>query len=166
MNKDEPLYARIDNELYWETGCMRIVSNIPFSEEQIAGIIGSAPKGGFSITREKDLADCFRKIRGKMGLLVAYLIENRDANNIIPYDLKDITEKTGLTDPSVISNLRFFEKEGIIARKRKRIMLASGIVHKGNRKKEWKLIDEFKKMQESSKEGKDAEDERRTEDTE
>lgn len=151
LDKHTKLYIEIDSARYWENGAIFVTGRVPKTEEMILDTVGMAPKGGFSITREKDLIGCLRKIKGKMGLLLAYIIENRDSHNTIPYDLKEIKETTGLTEQSIIANLKYFERCGIIARKRKTIMLASGVVHRGNRLKEGALNKRFLEMQEWSK---------------
>lgn len=151
VDKHTKLYIEIDSARYWENGAIFVTGRVPKTEEMILDTVGMAPKGGFSITREKDLINCLRKIKGKMSLLLAYIIERRDSNNTVPYDLKEIKEVTGLTEQSIIANLKYFEKCGIIARKRKTIMLASGIVHRGNRLKEGALNKKFLEMQEWGK---------------
>lgn len=151
LDKHTKLYIEIDGARYWENGAIFVTGRVPKTEEMILDTVGMAPKGSFSITREKDLINCLRKIKGKMSLLLAYIVENRDSNNTIPYDLKGIKEATGLTEQSIIANLKYFEECGIIARKRKTIMLASGIVHKGNRLKEGALNKKFLEMREWGK---------------
>lgn len=155
MKKYTPLYIRIDTRRFQETGEILPVSR-PKTVDELFGNVGKAPKGGFSITREHNLIQAIRCLKGKMGILFAYLIENRDPNNQLLYDSALIAKNTGLTQKSVIDNLKYFEECGIIARKSQIIMLFPGIVHRGNRLREGQLIKIFGDMQKSKKESEES----------
>lgn len=150
MKKYTPLYIQIDTKRFQETGEIFPISK-PKTVDELFGNVGKAPKGGFSITREHNLIQTFRYLKGKMGILLAYLIENRDPNNQLLYDSALIAKNTGLTQKSVIDNLKYFEKCGIIARTSQTIMLFPGIVHRGNRLREGQLIKIFNDIQKEKK---------------
>lgn len=148
----EPMYIEIDTKSYMFYGEVNQIGE-PKTIDQLFGNVGKAPKGGFSITRERSLVHGIQSLRGKMGILLGYLIDVRDANNQLLYAPDDIARDTQLTKRSVVDNLLYFEEREMVSRTKNKIMLAPGIVHRGNRRREGQLIKKFDEMRSARKNG-------------
>ena len=151
-NVNEKLYYEIDTWKYRKYGEVALVKG-PMTAYEIAKDTPDAPKGNFSITREKELISSINCLRGKMGTLFAYILEHRDPYNQMLYKPKKISVATSMSERAVIENLRYFEKQDMIARDEESLMIHPGIIHRGNRLREIRLIDNFKKMQKAWRSG-------------
>lgn len=151
-NENEPLYFKIDGWKYHHTGEWDVLAG-PMTEMEFLKQAGKAPKGNFSITREKNLIESIRCLKSKTGILFAYLLDNRDTNNQLLYKPKKISMNTGISERGVIENLKYFEQHEIIARDDETIMVHPGIVHRGNRLRENHLLDVFNDMKKAWRDG-------------
>lgn len=152
-NEYEPLYLKIDGKKYHSTGELAILEG-PLPWLEFEKVIGFAPKGNFSITREDKLTESIRCLKSKTGILFAYLLDHRDPNNQMLYRPKRISLNTRMSQRAVIENLRYFEDKEIIARDEESIMVHPGIVHRGNRAREQHLLRVFGDMQSAWRNGK------------
>lgn len=145
MQNIQAMYVKIDPKAYMKTGEVIIVGE-PQTIEGIVGNVGKAPKGGFSITRDENLSESYKSIKGRMGIVFAYLVEKRDSDNQVLYNLGEMSKRTGLTRRSVMEAIKHFEEEGMIVRVGNRLMVHPCIVHKGNRQREAQLLNLFEQM--------------------
>lgn len=142
------LYVRIDAQTYYRTGEVEITSSAQ-SLDEILKRLGSVQKGAFSITRDKELSRSFRKIHGKAGLVMAYLIDERDFKNQVMYRPKKMARAIGLSQRVLIETIKFFIEEGLLARDKDDedvLMLHPLIVHRGTREREAYLMKMFEEM--------------------
>lgn len=147
MQNYPALYVKINSKKYYETGEVEVKGQ-PKTIQEITKFVGTAPKGGFSITREPTLCYYLRNLRGKMGVVLAHLVEDRDSNNRIPYDSGKMSKKIGISQHSYIDTIKYFEEKNMVIRSYNTMMIPPAFIHEGDRQREAMLTNMYDKFTE------------------
>lgn len=104
----------------------------------------------FEITNIPYLCNLFEEMGSKV---IAYILKNKNIDNMVIATIKDIANKTGLSLPTVFSHIKTLEKAGLIKRKQGIIMLDPRVAHKGNWAREKKLLNIYENFGKRKKDG-------------
>lgn len=100
-------------------------------------------RNGFEITYLSYLVDLFDELGGKKYLVFKYIIKNKNLDNQLIITTKELAEKTGVSEPTVIATLKLLKNANLIQTRTGAIMLNPKIAHKGKNSKERYLLQKF-----------------------
>lgn len=147
MGEYSAKYVKIDSKELKNTGTVEIISP-PMTEQDILGVIGKAPKGGFEITRLEFLFDVLDIVRGKGSAeVIKYILTNKNAENLIYATVSSISKCTGVSRKVTGETIKQLKEKGLIKSVNKNIMmLHPKLLHKGDSRRESFLFNIYSKI--------------------
>lgn len=149
-------YVKIDMKRYKLSGEIVPTSGVLTSDE-VTGITGRAPKGGFEIVRMPFVERMLKEVCEKRGKVLAYLLTNKDEENRVDATTASIAADTSVGISTVRKVIDIMEKYGLAVQTTGTIFINPSLSHKGNYKREGKLFDRFDSMAKKYKKGTYAE---------
>jgi len=99
---------------------------------------------GFMITYLSAIVNLIEVLGNKKMQVVKYILSNMEtSNNSLIITTKELAQKSGVSEPTVLETLKILEKSDIIRRRVGAIMINSNLAHKGSENKEKALIARF-----------------------
>ena len=135
MGDTKELYVKIDADLYVKTGEIKPIDN-PFDVNEVR-------KGTFQIIHDDYLSKLLVVNNCKRNDLINYLLKRKDSNNCLKVSNSELSRKIGMSRTIVVETLKLYEKENIIKRNKKIIMINPRLCLKGNKSREMMLIKQY-----------------------
>ena len=111
----------------------------------------SENRNGFEITYLSYLIDLFDELGWKKYLVFKYIIKNKNSENQLLITTKELSQKTGVSEPTVIATLKLLKNANLIQTRTGAIMLNPKIAHRGKDTKERYLLQKFVAFEEKNK---------------
>lgn len=150
-----PLFILVVNELEKQKQIIQIkeqeyyqqidpVTGKPIGDVRCVDVVvKEIPRTGFAITYLKTIVSLIDSIGNKKMLVVKYILNHMDSNNVLLKTVREIAEGSECSLQTVNDTLKILVDAGIIARKTGVIMLSPKLIHKGNAQKEKFLMTKF-----------------------
>lgn len=155
-------YQEVDYEEFQRSGNIVHKEGIVSDECIAKGMIGGAPNTGFQIVRTEMLIRAFSLFGGK-GRVLAYLIQEKDKENLLRTSIKEISDFTKASIQTVTDALKLFWNNGLISVQTsgsfRYIFVNPGIGHFGNRIREKSLMNNMEAFDKNAKKQKESEEE-------
>lgn len=132
-------FVRIDNNLYQQTGEVKIVGE-PIEADEV---IKKVNRKGFEITYLAYFIDLFDKLGGKKYVVFKYIIENKSSENTLIITIRELAEQTHTSTKTVSETLKLLKEAGLIKCRTGSIMLMPRLAHKGDHRREAYLLQKF-----------------------
>lgn len=145
-------YVKIDMKTYKLTGAIEHTSGV-LTADEILGITGQAPKGGFEIVRIPFVERMLNEVCGKRGKVLSYFLNSKDEENRIDATTDIIVKETGVGKSTVREVIDIMERSGLLVQTTGTIFVNPSLAHKGNYKREGHLFKRFDSMASRYKKG-------------
>lgn len=149
-------YVKVDMKHYKLTGEVVYIGEV-LTADEVLGITGQAPKGGFEIIRMPFMARMLEAVCGERGKLLAYLLENKDDSNRLDKTTDMVAKEAGVGKSTVRRVIDIMEKYGLLVQTKGVIYINPSLSHKGNNKREGYLFKSFDSVARAYQKGEYAE---------
>ena len=140
--RGQEVYVQIDPKVLNDTGEIKVVSDPIVTDVSIT----KCDRNGFEITYLAYLFDVFDQLGGQKYKVFKYIVEHKSADNTLIITQRELAEKCGCTQKTVVECLKVLKDKGLIATRTGAIMLLPKIAHGGKHGREQFLMHKFEEF--------------------
>ena len=135
-------YVQIDLQTLHETGEVKVISEPIVADASIT----KCDRNGFEITYLAYLFDVFDQLGGQKYKVFKYIVEHKSSDNTLIITTRELAEKCGCTQKTVLQCLKLLKEKGLIATRTGAIMVLPKIAHRGKSGREQFLMHKFEEF--------------------
>lgn len=140
--KGKEMWVQLDPQALADDGEIKFLGDPILADASVT----KCDRNGFEITYLAMLGDVFELLGGRKYRVFKYIIEHKNADNILIMTNRELAEKTGVSTNTVTGAIKLLRERGLIATKTGAIMLQPKIAHRGKFAREQYLIRKFEEF--------------------
>lgn len=138
------VYIEIDRSALEEYGEIRAISEPIYAPV----ITTKVPRGKFEIVYSAELFNIMRELGNKKIEVLAYLLDNKDANNQINASNTQLAERIGCSRTTIVEAMKVLAEAGLVRRENSVVMVSPSLMIKGNQIREAYLMRKYEEIPE------------------
>jgi len=136
--KGQEVYVKIDADAL-NKGEIQVIGEPILADT----VVKKVNRIGFEITYLTYFLDLFDKLGGKKYIILRYLLEHKNSENIVIATIRDLANKTNTSTKTVSDTIKLLKEAGLIKCRTGVIMIIPKLAHKGTDRREAYLMQRF-----------------------